>query len=71
MQVNDAAEPSKSKSPTILDQEKARTPGTWGEPKYCERCEDLLPTHYTLRFCPLCRNETLNKFVEKPKSPEW
>lgn len=71
MQANDIPESSESKTRTIMDHEKTTTPGTWGEPKYCERCGDLLPAHYTLRYCQLCRKETLEEFLEKPKSPEW
>jgi len=71
MQVNDVVESSESKSPTLLDHEKAKKPGTWGELKYCERCREVLPPHYTLRFCQQCRKETLDEYFSRRKSPEW
>jgi len=71
MEVLDVEKPPDSAPQTIMGHEKERRPGAWGEPKYCERCRDVLPPHYTLRFCERCRKETIDEFLKGRKAPEW
>jgi len=59
------------KEPTLLELDRAKRRGTWGEPRFCERCKGALPAHYTLKYCPQCRKETLDEYFKKDKSPEW